>query len=193
MCTCIYCEARRSFAFLTASQEGHDYHGMYRGWWRAFNYTMQFWVGPFFGQVPNSYGIAHNKIHHRWHNDLDDVHTNLDLDRTQLTSFLIYLPRFALYWSGVTPLLLFLKRREWRFALKMSKGMAIYYAAVAACIYADPMFGIFYVLFGIDFGIDLNTFSGNFGIDFSKDFSIDFSKDFSIDLTSAWISAWASA
>lgn len=52
------------------------------------------------------------KIHHRWHNDVDDVHTNLDLDRTKLSSFFIYVPRFSLYWMGVSPVALLAKRGD---------------------------------------------------------------------------------
>mmetsp|Transcript_8934 Transcript_8934/g.27658 ORF Transcript_8934/g.27658 Transcript_8934/m.27658 type:complete len:446 (-) Transcript_8934:60-1397(-) len=128
-------------------KEGHDHHGLFRGPWRVFNHVIQFWVGQFYGQVPNSYGIAHNKIHHRWHNDLEDVHTNLDLDRTQFRSFLIYLPRFAVYWTGISPLLLFVQRREWRFAAKMFKGMVIYYGLTAMFYHLNPTFCLMYWLF----------------------------------------------
>lgn len=62
---------------------------------------MHFFTGLFYGAVPYSYPVYHNKIHHAYDNDLDDVHTNLDLDRSEPTAFIYYMPRFALYWSGI--------------------------------------------------------------------------------------------
>merc|ERR1712232_45777 len=40
------------------------------------------------------------------HNDVDDIHSNLDLDRTEFLSFVQWIPRFTLYWTGVGPLAL---------------------------------------------------------------------------------------
>lgn len=72
--------------------------------------------------VPWNYYIAHMKIHHRWHNDVDDVHTNLDLERTNPLSFFLYVPRFTLYWTGLSPLALFIKRGEWALISKLLYG-----------------------------------------------------------------------
>jgi hypothetical protein len=97
--------------------------------------------------VPNNYGVAHMKIHHRWHNDVDDVHTNLDLDRTRLSSFLIYTPRFTLYFTGLSPIALFVKRREWGLLLKLVYGMVAYYGLTAALFAWDPIFCLAYWVF----------------------------------------------
>jgi len=83
-------------------------------------------IGPFYGSMPFHYATAHNKIHHRWHNDVGDVHTNMDVDRTVPSSFVLWIPRFVAYWTGVTPLLLFWKRKEYRLFKDLSYGMAYY-------------------------------------------------------------------
>ena len=142
----------RFFAHLhvLVHREGHDHQGVFRGFFRVFNYwPMQWLVGPFFGQVPNSYGIAHNKIHHRYDNGLDDVHTNLDLDRSQFTSFIIYVPRFFLYWIGVSPLAHFILRKEWRLARKMFLGMLYHTALFTTFFLWNPTFAIAYLGFPI--------------------------------------------
>uniref|UniRef100_A0A7S2EMX2 Fatty acid desaturase domain-containing protein n=1 Tax=Trieres chinensis TaxID=1514140 RepID=A0A7S2EMX2_TRICV len=85
-------------------------------------------IGPFFGSIPHHYATAHNKIHHRWHNDTGDVHTNMDVDRTDPSSFVLWLPRFILYWTGVSPAVLFWKRGESALLRGLLCGMAYYYA-----------------------------------------------------------------
>lgn len=128
-------------------KEGHDHRGFWKGSFQLFNEVCQWWIGPFYGIVPTSYSVSHLKIHHRWHNDVDDVHTNLDLDRTKFKSFLVYVPRFTLYWVGITPLALFLKRGERRVALQGLYGVAAYYGVTALLLIWDPMFCVMYWIF----------------------------------------------
>ena len=128
-------------------KEGHDHAGFFKPPFTFLNQLNQWVIGPFYGQVPNSYSIAHNKIHHQFHNALDDVHTNLDLDRTKPWSFVVYLPRFVLYWTGISPLIHFLYHREWKFARHMFQGMLAYYGGMAALCYWNPVFGLAYCIF----------------------------------------------
>lgn len=128
-------------------KEGHDHKGLFNSNFRFFNDVCQWWIGPFYGQVPGNYSVAHMKIHHRWHNDVDDVHTNLDLDRTKPLSFLIYVPRFTLYWTGLSPLALFIKRREWNLVAQIMYGMVTYYGVTALLFFWDPVFCICYWVF----------------------------------------------
>eukprot|EP00010_Vexillifera_abyssalis_P004494 CAMPEP_0201556106 /NCGR_PEP_ID=MMETSP0173_2-20130828/53160_1 /ASSEMBLY_ACC=CAM_ASM_000268 /TAXON_ID=218659 /ORGANISM="Vexillifera sp., Strain DIVA3 564/2" /LENGTH=473 /DNA_ID=CAMNT_0047968191 /DNA_START=242 /DNA_END=1659 /DNA_ORIENTATION=+ len=140
----------RFFAHLhvLVHREGHYSRGLFKGAYKVFNFwPSQWWVGQFFGQVPNSYGIAHNKIHHRYDNGLDDVHTNLDLDRTKFLSFVIYVPRFLAYWSGVSPLIHFLLHKEYKFARKMAAGMLYYYSIMALLFFFDWKFALAYFVF----------------------------------------------
>jgi len=128
-------------------KEGHAHRGFFQGPFRFLNCLTEWWVGPFYGVVPWNYYIAHMKIHHRWHNDVDDVHTNLDLERTNPLSFFLYVPRFTLYWTGLSPLALFIKRGEWSLIAKLLYGMVAYYGVAALLFWWSPVFCLVYWLF----------------------------------------------
>ncbi|KAG2388921.1 hypothetical protein C9374_000360 [Naegleria lovaniensis] len=111
-------------------KEGHDHDGFFNN--KTFLHHLNHWyvqwfLGPFYGQVPNSYCIGHNKIHHKFDNGLDDVHTNIDLDRTKSWSFIMYAPRFGSYWVGTSCFFHFLIHGEYKFAWGILKGMIVYY------------------------------------------------------------------
>ena len=119
----------RLFAYthVLLHKEGHSNRGLFK--FEPLNYgIVHFWIGLFYGAVPYSYPIAHNKIHHAYDNDLDDVHTNLDLDRSKFSSFILYMPRFALYWSGLSPLVKFAQKGQWTFFWKNLYGMVVIYS-----------------------------------------------------------------
>jgi len=115
-----------------AHKEGHDHKGFFLPPFTFLNHNWVSWYSAiFYGAVPTSYSIGHNKIHHKHNNQLDDVHTCYDLDRSEPFSFLIYLPRFAAYWSGVSVVWYFVKTKEWRMAFKMLSGILYYYCIIA--------------------------------------------------------------
>eukprot|EP00928_Gymnodinium_smaydae_P013501 TRINITY_DN14920_c0_g1_i4.p1 TRINITY_DN14920_c0_g1~~TRINITY_DN14920_c0_g1_i4.p1 ORF type:complete len:639 (-),score=123.46 TRINITY_DN14920_c0_g1_i4:454-2370(-) len=128
-------------------KEGHSHRGLFHGPFQVLNCVTEWWIAPFYGVVPWNYYIAHMKIHHRWHNDVDDVHTNLDLDRTNPLSFFLYVPRFTLYWTGVSPLALFYKRGEWKLIAKLLYGMVAYYGVMAFLFWWNPIFCVVYWMF----------------------------------------------
>eukprot|EP00442_Polarella_glacialis_P018942 CAMPEP_0115131386 /NCGR_PEP_ID=MMETSP0227-20121206/53083_1 /TAXON_ID=89957 /ORGANISM="Polarella glacialis, Strain CCMP 1383" /LENGTH=446 /DNA_ID=CAMNT_0002536891 /DNA_START=93 /DNA_END=1433 /DNA_ORIENTATION=- len=133
-----------SHGHTLAHKEGHDHKGIFKKPFRSLNILGEWWCGIFYGIVPNSYSVAHMKIHHRWHNDVDDVHTNLDLDRTNINSFLIYVPRFTLYWTGISAVALFIKRKEWTLVRQQLTGMVAYYGVSALMFYWNPLFCTLY-------------------------------------------------
>ena len=125
-----------------AHKEGHAKSGLFRDILSEKRKPLPKWIrnafadhlvagisGIFYGTIPNHYATAHNKIHHRWHNDTGDVHTNMDFDRSQFGSFVLYLPRFVGYWTGITPLILFWSRGEYQFFNGLLVGMVYYYGA----------------------------------------------------------------
>eukprot|EP00408_Alexandrium_pacificum_P068334 CAMPEP_0171160256 /NCGR_PEP_ID=MMETSP0790-20130122/3460_1 /TAXON_ID=2925 /ORGANISM="Alexandrium catenella, Strain OF101" /LENGTH=578 /DNA_ID=CAMNT_0011624777 /DNA_START=71 /DNA_END=1807 /DNA_ORIENTATION=- len=134
-------------AHTIVHKAGHDHKGFFRAPFECLNGVVEWWITPFYGVVPNNYSIAHMKIHHRWHNDVDDVHTNLDLDRTVLGSFLIYTPRFTLYWTGLSPIALLIKRKEWLLLRELVSGMVVYYGATLALLYWNPVFCVVYWIY----------------------------------------------
>ncbi|KAL9657441.1 hypothetical protein ABK040_016710 [Willaertia magna] len=133
-------------AHVLFHKEGHDYNGFFKddSVFSIFNHWLiQWFVGLFYGQIAYSYSVGHNKIHHKYDNGLDDVHTNIDIDRTDSWSFIMYIPRFGAYWLGITPFGHFLAHKEYRYAWLIAKGMIFYY-------------GVFYLLyqaFGLTFAL----------------------------------------
>uniref|UniRef100_A0A6B2LFE8 Fatty acid desaturase domain-containing protein n=1 Tax=Arcella intermedia TaxID=1963864 RepID=A0A6B2LFE8_9EUKA len=114
------------------------------------NNVCNWWAGLFYGVVPNSYAISHNKIHHAYSNGLLDVHTNWDLDRTKPFSFLLYIPRFAGYWMSISPIWYFYKgveKTERRFLRGLIFGVLYHVAAAALVAYlVDLRFMFLYFL-----------------------------------------------
>ncbi len=119
-------------------KEGHaGPRGLFRPRFRWLNGFFGFFLGLFYGHVPQSYPLGHLRIHHRYDNGLDDVITTLHLDRRRPAQFLVYLPQFALYWTGLSVAAHFVRRRTWPQAGKMLAGMLIYYGAGALLLALD--------------------------------------------------------
>eukprot|EP00730_Choanoeca_flexa_P007079 TRINITY_DN12276_c0_g2_i2.p1 TRINITY_DN12276_c0_g2~~TRINITY_DN12276_c0_g2_i2.p1 ORF type:complete len:484 (+),score=102.14 TRINITY_DN12276_c0_g2_i2:130-1452(+) len=134
-------------AHVLVHKEGHDHKGLHKGPFRAINYINQWWIGMFYGQTPMSYETGHNKIHHRYDNGLDDMHTNLDLDRSKTISLLIYFPRFWLYWSGISNTIFFLSRGMWSLGFRSGLGCLVHHAVMIAACQHNFTFGMAYVVY----------------------------------------------
>lgn len=130
-----------------AHKEGHDWKGFFKGRFQIFSGFMEWWLGPFYGVVPNNFSVGHVKIHHRWHNDVDDISTNLDLDRTKFSSFVVYVIRFSAYWTGIGACCLFFKRGEYQLVLQQLAGMVAYYGMTAVLFWWSPSFCLAYWFF----------------------------------------------
>jgi len=144
----------RFFAWLYVliHQEGHAYNGWFKpplGYvFNAWFGISQWWSAVFFGQIPGTFRVSHNKCHHRHDNMLDDVCTNLDLDRSKPWSFIYYFPRFAAYWTGFGMVAYFGSRKEWGLLKHVLLGMAMHYALWALSFYyMGVLFTMFYVIF----------------------------------------------
>jgi len=112
-------------------KEGHDHKGFFEGPLSIINHRFVSWYcSIFYGAIPNSYSVGHTKIHHRFLNGLEDVHTCYDLDRTKPISFLVYLPRFACYWSGISVAWYFIKTKDYKHAFDMIIGMTYYVSVI---------------------------------------------------------------
>jgi hypothetical protein len=107
-----------------------------------------------------SWGLGHNKIHHRYDNGLDDMHTNLDLDRSRNYSLLLYMPRFFLYWSGFSCFFFFLSRQMWSLAWRMGLGVVVFHGVLLAICYHDWTFGLPYAVYP---DLESNLFLGRKG------------------------------
>lgn len=75
------------------------------------------------------------------------MHTNLDLDRSEPYSLLVYTPRFFLYWSGISPLAFFLSCKDWNLSRRMFGGMVFYYGLMALLFVHDWQFCLAFFVF----------------------------------------------
>lgn len=125
-------------------KEGHDRKRFFKGKYVWLNNINGFLAGIIYGSLPLHYVTAHNKIHHKWHNDVGDVHTNIDLDRTKLISFVQFIPRFFYYWSGISPLVIFVYKREWYLTGKLMLGMTWFYGIGLLLWKINPIFCMAY-------------------------------------------------
>ena len=72
----------------------------------------------------------------------------MDFDRTVLSSYIMYLPRFTAYWTGISPIILFWSRGEYKFLWDLLFGMIYYYSWSAfVCHKAGFAFYWAYVLY----------------------------------------------
>lgn len=127
-------------------KEGHDTRGLFKQPFTWLNNVFGWFLGPFYGHVPEAYPMGHQRIHHKFDNQPGDVTCTLHLDRTKASSWFVYLRQFALYWSGISIVIYFVKRRQWNPAARMAGGMLCYYGIIAGIMYINPWFGFFYSL-----------------------------------------------
>ncbi len=140
----------RFFAYphVLVHKDGHDHRSLFKGQWKLLNSIVQWWIGPFYGIVPNNYNVAHTKLHHTFVNQIEDPHTNIDFDRTNPFSFVSYIPRFILYWSGLGPLYYYYKKKQWLFVNTLLKGMIYYYGLIIlGTVLIDLKFVLAYLLY----------------------------------------------
>ncbi|KAL0491684.1 hypothetical protein AKO1_010155 [Acrasis kona] len=136
-----------TYVHVLLHKEGHDHKGFFKGSFSVLNNIVTWWIGPFYGGVPNNYCTAHNKIHHRYDNQIGDVHTNLDLDRSKLLSFFKYVPRFGMYWTGFSPLHFFHSKGDYRLFFSQLLGVAYFYGIFLCFFLWSPLFAVGYILY----------------------------------------------
>ena len=136
-----------AYSHVLVHKDGHDHKGLFKGQWKILDRIVQWVIGPLYGVVPNNYTIAHNKLHHRFTNQIDDPHTNIDLDRSNPLSFVEYFPRFLLYWSGIGPVIYCIQKSNWKHVYIMLKGMVYYYGLMFLAISYDWKVAFMYCVY----------------------------------------------
>ena len=127
-------------------KEGHDTRGIFKAPYTLLNNAFGWFLGPFYGHVPETYPLGHQRIHHKYDNGPGDVTCTLDLDRSDPLQWFVYLRRFALYWSGISILGYFIKMKQWKPARRMALAMLTYYGIIALFMFFSPWFGFAYIL-----------------------------------------------
>ena len=140
----------RFFAYphTLVHKDGHEHKGLFKNGWKILNPIIQWLIGPFYGIVPNNYIIAHTKLHHTFVNQLKDPHTNIDFDRSNPLSFVKYIPRFIMYWSGIGPCYYYFQKKQLMFVIIVLKGIIYYYGLIIiGTLLIDWKFSLAYLLY----------------------------------------------
>lgn len=127
-------------------KEGHAAKGLFKPQYRIFNNIHGFLMGIFCGHVPQAYPVGHLGIHHRHDNDFEDVTTTLPYERNEAMAFMYYLYDFALFWTGISVVQYFRKKKMDKGAQKMLSGMAIFYGLIAVFLVVHPLFALGYLI-----------------------------------------------
>lgn len=127
-------------------KEGHDTRGLFKAPYTFLNNAFGWFLGPFYGHLPETYPLGHQRIHHKYDNGPGDVTCTLDLDRSDPLQWFVYLRRFALYWTGISVLSYFVGRKQWKPAGRMALAMICYYGLIIAFMVVNPWFGFAYLL-----------------------------------------------
>jgi len=125
-------------------KEGHFQRGLFKKSAGSLNRSMEWFVAFFYGHVPESYRIGHNRIHHAHGNNQQDVTSTLDFDRSSTWNYVLYLGQFVLYWSGVSVVHHFVGKGDYKSAFQMVRGMCVYYAVGCVLLLKDWRFGVGY-------------------------------------------------
>lgn len=138
----------RFFAYISTliHKEGHAPKGLFRSPFSLFNNFFGWFLGPFYGHIPEAYPMGHLRIHHRHDNGAEDITSTMHLDRTKPSHWLIYLRQFAGFWTGFSIVRYHLRRKNWENARRMAKGMLAYGIALALLLVLNPWFGFAYLL-----------------------------------------------
>ncbi len=105
--------------------------------YRALNNVIPWFLGPFFGQTPNSYFAHHMGMHHREENLAADLSSTMRFRRDRIDHWLRYYLRFMV--AGLLELeLYFYKRKQWKLFRRVFVGEVGYFLALAGLLWAAP-------------------------------------------------------
>jgi fatty acid desaturase len=133
--------------FSASHLEAHRRHGFFSEKYdKFFGRYLEFFLGYFYGNMPELGRTAHVCLHHRENAGPEDTRTNMGYDRTSRLDFLWYLSDNIWTVLGIAPYLYFRARGDEKNRKRMLWGMARYYAYFLAVFIYDLRIGIFFVL-----------------------------------------------
>jgi fatty acid desaturase len=136
--------------FSASHLEAHRPQGYFSGNYdRVFGRYLEFFLGYFYGNIPELGRTAHVCLHHRENSGPDDTRTTMTYDRTSRLDFLWYLSDNIWTVLGLAPHAYFKAHGDEKNRRRMLGGMARYYAYFAAIFIYDWRIGILYVLIPI--------------------------------------------
>jgi len=104
--------------------------------WRRLNVVIPWFLGPFFGETPETYFNHHMGMHHPENNMHTDLSTTLPYQRDRLFDWLRYYVKFMLF--GIIELpIYFMRRGNKRMAMRTALGEMSWYAFVIGMCFVN--------------------------------------------------------
>jgi fatty acid desaturase len=133
--------------FSASHLEAHRREGFFAGRYdRFFGRYLEFFLGYFYGNMPELGRTAHVCLHHKENAGFDDTRNTMGYDRTSRLDFLWYASDNIWTVLGIAPYAYFRAKGYEKYRRRMLRGMACFYAYCAAVFIYDWRIGIFYVL-----------------------------------------------
>ena len=133
--------------FSASHLEAHRPQGYFSGnYHKVFGRYLEFFLGYFYGNIPELGRTAHVCLHHRENSGPDDTRNTLGYDRTSRLDFLWYLSDNMWTVLGLAPYAYFRAKGDQKNQRRMLRGMAGYYAYFAAVFIYDWRIGMLFVL-----------------------------------------------
>ena len=133
--------------FSASHLEAHRPHGYFSPQYdKVFGRYLEFFLGYFYGNIPELGRTAHVCLHHRENSGPDDTRTTMGYDRTSRLDFLWYLSDNIWTVLGLAPYAYFTAKGDEKNRKRMLSGMTRYYAYFAAVFIYDWRIGMLFVL-----------------------------------------------
>lgn len=133
--------------FSASHLEAHRKQGYFSGIYdKFFGRYLEFFLGYFYGNIPELGRTAHVCLHHRENAGFDDTRNTMGYDRTNRLDFFAYLSDNIWTVLGLAPYLYFRAHGDEKNRKRMRWGMLSYYAYFAAIFLYSWRIGIFFVL-----------------------------------------------
>jgi len=113
---------------------------------KVFGRYLEFFLGYFYGNIPELGRTAHVRLHHRENSGPDDTRNTMGYDRTSRLDFLWYLSDNIWTVLGLAPYAYFKARGDEKNRRRMLWGMARYYAYFGAVFIYDWRIGTMFVV-----------------------------------------------
>ena len=133
--------------FSASHLEAHRRQGFFSDKYdKVFGRYLEFFLGYFYGNIPELGRTAHVCLHHRENAGFDDTRNTMGYDRTSRIDFLWYMADNIWTVLGVAPYAYFRAKGDEKNRRRMLRGMAGYYAYFGAVFIYDWRIGILFVL-----------------------------------------------
>ncbi|PYU50533.1 MAG: hypothetical protein DMG48_12905 [Acidobacteria bacterium] len=133
--------------FSASHLEAHRRQGYFSEKYdKVFGRYVEFFLGYFYGNIPELGRTAHVCLHHRENSGPEDTRNTMGYDRTSRLDFLWYLSDNSWTVLGLAPYAYFRARGDEKSRRRMLWGMARYYAYFGAVFIYDWRIGTMFVL-----------------------------------------------